>query len=221
MKKELQLRKIVADGALLSSRDWEDVKTKPLSSITGNPEDTEVVDGIIIKGYETKFADGTNGNGERFMPDCLDKFIQDYYVAKGLNIPLDVQHQDYNPEWICGRIVYVEVDDKGFKYVAYIPRDYFNFDKVKFMLKNQIIQGFSKFGWATKGHWVDDENDEEWGGYFLVEEMTLISMSLVTTPANGIPFEEVGEIANSTRFVNKHKKKDGKVRNGFAAMFNK
>lgn len=218
MKKENQMRRIVADGALLSSRDWEEVKTKPLSAITGNPEDTEIVDGIIIKGYETKFAEGTNANGEQFMHNCLDKFIQDYYVAKGLNIPLDVQHNDHNPEWICGRIVYVEVNEKGFMYVAYIPRDYFNFDKVSFMLKNQIIQGFSKFGWATKGHWVDDES-EEYGGHFLVEEMTLISMSLVTTPANGIPFEEVGEIANSTRYVNKMKK-NGKVRNGFAAMFN-
>jgi len=89
---------------------------------------------------------------------------------------------------------------------------------VKNLLAEKILQGFSKFGWATKGHWVDDEN-EEYGGYFLVEEMTLISMSLVTTPANGIPFEEVGEVANSTRFVNK-KKENGKVRNGFAAMFN-
>lgn len=214
----MQMRRIVADGALLSSRDWEDVKTKPLSSITGNPEDTEIVDGLIIRGYEMEFAQGTNANGERFTPYCLDKFIQDYYVAKGLNIPLDVQHNDHDPEWLCGRIVYVEVNDRGFQYVAYIPRTYKNYDIVKNLLAEKILQGFSKFGWSTQGHWVDDDN-EPWGGYFLVEEMTLISMSLVTTPANGIPFEEVGEVANSTRFVNK-KKENGKVRNGFAAMFN-
>lgn len=220
MKKEMQMRRIVADGALFSSKDWKEVETKPLSSITGNPEDTEIVDGIIISGYESEFAQGTNVNGERFMPNCLDKFIQDYYVSKGLNIPMDVQHQDSNPEWICGRIVYVEVNDRGFKYVGYIPRKYEHYEMVKNLLAEKILQGFSKFGWATKGHWIDDP-DEEWGGYFLVEEMTLVSMALVTTPANGIPFDEVGEIANSTRFVNKHKKKDGKVRNGFAAMFNK
>ena len=216
----MQMRRIVADGALISSRDWEDVKDTPLSSLTGNPEDKELLNGIIIKGFESMFADGTNANGERFMPNCLDKFIQDYYVSKGLNIPLCFQHCD-DPSWLCGRVLYLEVNDRGFQYVAYIPRDYFYFDRARFFLRNKIIQGFSKYGYATKGHWVDDDN-EPWGGYYLVEEMTLLSLAIVATPANGIPFEEVGDLVeNATRFVNKtNKKENGKVRNGFAAMFN-
>jgi hypothetical protein len=216
--KEVQMHKIVSDGALISSRDWEDVKGKPLSSITGDPDDKEVLDGLIISGYETKFADGTNTNGEQFLPTCLDKFIQEYYVDKKLNMPLDIQHNMYDPQWLAGRIVYVEVDGVGFKYIAYIPRTYMHYEEVKNLLSNKILQGFSKFGWATKGHWKDDDS-EEWGGHFLVEEMAIVSMSLVATPANGIPFEEVGEIANATRFKN-NTKKQPKVSNGFAAMFN-
>jgi len=214
-----EFRRIVADGALITTRDWDEVEGKPLSSITGNAEDRELLDGIIIKGYEYKFADGTNANGERFMPDCLDKFVREYYVEKQLNMPLDIQHNTYDPQWLAGRIVYVEVNEEGFKYVAYIPRDYMHYGEVKNLLKNKILQGFSKYGYASKGHWVDDK-DEEFGGYFLVEEMFIVSMSLVATPANGIAFEEVGEIANALRFVNKHKTKKEQVKNGFAAMFN-
>lgn len=213
-----EFRKIVCDGALITSRDWEEVHSKPLSQITGNPEDKEQLDGIIIRGYESKFADGTNTNGERFSTECLDKFIREYYIEKGLNIPLDVEHNT-DPEWLCGRVVYAEVNDIGFMYAAYIPRTYMHYEDVKALLANKILQGFSKFGWCSKGHWVDDEHDEEYGGYFYVEEMVLLRLSLVANPANGIPFDEVGEVSNAIRFVNKTTKKS-KVRNGFAAMFN-
>ena len=215
--KEFKMHKIVTDGALISTSDWREVETKPLSSITNNPEDKELLNGIIISGYETKFADGTNTNGEQFMPNCLDKWIQEYYVDKQLNMPLDIQHNMYDPQWLAGRIVYVEVDGVGFKYVAYIPRTYMHYEAVKNLLANKILQGFSKYGYATKGHWVEDQS-EEFGGHFLVEEMRIISMSLVSVPANGIPFDEVGEIANALRFQNKIHK--GKVKDGFAAMFN-
>ena len=215
--KEFKMHRIVTDGALILTSDWREVETKPLSSITNNPEDKELLNGIIISGYETKFADGTNTNGEQFMPNCLDKWIQEYYVDKQLNMPLDIQHNMYDPQWLAGRIVYVEVDGVGFKYVAYIPRTYMHYEAVKNLLANKILQGFSKYGYATKGHWVEDQS-EEFGGHFLVEEMRIISMSLVSVPANGIPFDEVGEIANALRFQNKTHK--GKVKDGFAAMFN-
>ena len=213
--KEIKPRRIVTNGALISSKDWREGVFQ-LSSFTKNPEDKEVLDGLIIEGYEMKFADGTNTNGERFSSECLDRFINEYYVEKGLNMPLVVEHS-FNPEWIAGRIVYASVDEVGFKYVAYIPKTYMHYEHVKQLLQNQILQGFSKFGWCTKGHWVDDAN-EEIGGYFYVEEMDIINMAIVTTPANGVRFDEVGEIMNAMRFENKTKK--AKVKNGFAAMFN-
>lgn len=213
--KEITPRRIVTNGALISSGDWME-GVYPLSSFTNNDEDKEVLDGIIIKGYETKFGDGTNANGERFEPDCLDKFIHEYYVEKGLNMPLVVEHS-FDPEWIAGRVVYAEVNEVGFKYVAYIPRTYMHYDHVKSLLRNGIIQGFSKFGWCTQGQWIEDQQ-EEFGGYFLVQQMDIINMAIVTTPANGLRFDEVGEIMNAMRFANKTKK--AKVKNGFAALFN-
>lgn len=213
--KEIKPRRIVTNGALITKSNWRE-GVYQLSSITSNPDDKEILDGLIIEGYETKFADGTNTNGERFANECLDKFINEYYVEKGLNMPLVVEHS-FDPEWIAGRIVYAAVDEIGFKYVAYIPRTYMHYDHVKNLLANQIIQGFSKYGWCTKGHWVDDAN-EEVGGYFYVEEMEILNMAIVTTPANGVRFDEVGEIINAMRFENKTKK--AKVKNGFAAMFN-
>lgn len=213
--KEINPRRIVTDGALISSSDWME-GVYPLSSFTNNPEDKEVLDGIIIKGYETKFADGTNTNGERFEPGCLDKFIHEYYVEKGINMPLVVEHS-FDPEWIAGRIVYAEVNEVGFKYVAYIPKSFMHYAHVRDLLRNGIIQGFSKYGWCTRGEWIEDSN-EEFGGYFLVQEMRVLNMSIVTTPANGIQFDEVGEIMNAMRFENKIKK--AKVKNGFAALFN-
>ena len=213
--KEIKPRRIVTNGALISSKDWREGVFQ-LSSFTKNPEDKEVLDGLIIEGYEMKFADGTNTNGERFSSECLDRFINEYYVEKGLNMPLVVEHS-FDPEWIAGRIVYASVDEVGFKYVAYIPKTYMHYEHVKQLLQNQILQGFSKYGWCTKGHWVEDDH-EEMGGYFYVEEMDIINMAIVTTPANGVRFDEVGEIMNAMRFENKTKK--AKVKNGFAAMFN-
>ena len=213
--KEINPRRIVTNGALISSKDWRE-GVYQLSSFTNNPDDKELLDGIIIEGYETKFADGTNTNGERFEPGCLDKFIHEYYVEKGLNMPLVVEHS-FDPEWIAGRIVYAEVNEVGFKYVAYIPKTYMHYAHVKNLLANGIIQGFSKFGWCNQGQWIEDPEDK-FGGYFLVQQMDIINMAIVTTPANGLRFDEVGEIMNAMRFENKTKK--AKVKNGFAAMFN-
>lgn len=216
----MEKHRIITNGALISRSNWRE-GVYQLSSITNNSEDKEVLDGLIIEGYETKFADETNTNGERFAQGCLDKFIREFYNEKDLNMPLVVEHSG-SPEWIAGRVVYAEVNEVGFKYVAYIPRTYMYYEHVKNLLANKIIQGFSKYGYATKGHWVEDAN-EEFGGYFYVEEMAIINMAIVTTPANGAKFDEVGEIANAMRFVNKTKDKEekAKVKDGFAAMFNK
>ena len=43
--------------------NWEEVQGVPASTITKNDKDVEKLDGIIVKGYETKFAGGTNENG--------------------------------------------------------------------------------------------------------------------------------------------------------------
>lgn len=210
-------RKLTQDAVLIG--DWSEIQSLPLSSITKNDADTEVLDGLILKGYETKFADGTNANGERYTKDAIDKFIQEYFVEKKLNMPVDIEH-DRRPEWLAGRVVYIESNSTGFYYVAYIPRTFLYYDEVKGLLQNHILQGFSKCGWATDWEWLKDNNGNE---YCLVKEIQIVRMSIVSTPANGVNFERVQEIENATRFNKVEeaaKEEDKKKSSAFAAMFN-
>lgn len=195
MKQQKEWHQLKQDAVLIG--DWEEIQKKPLSTITGNDQDTEILDGLIVKGYEMKFDKKTNTNGERYEKGAIDKFIQDYFVDKKLNMPVDVEH-DYRPEWLCGRVVYIEENSVGVYYVAYIPKGVLNYDDIKLKLSQKILQGFSKFGWATDWEWEKDpETGEE---YEIVKEINIVRMSIVATPANGISFEKIQEIKNATRF---------------------
>ena len=96
----MEEKRIVRDSVLIG--EWKDVQDLPLSSITKRADDVEKLDGLIIKGYEMKWG-ATNENGERYAQGAFDDFIKDYYIANGLNVVLDVQH-DPRPEQLCVRI---------------------------------------------------------------------------------------------------------------------
>lgn len=169
--------------------DWEEVKAIPVSTITKRDEDTALLDGLIIKGYEMEW-NKTNENFERYEKTAFDKFIQEYFVDRGFNLPVDIEHYG-SPEWLAGRIIYAEINARGFYYVAYIPRTYVHYEMVLNLLREGILQGFSKMGYATDWDWIwakDGRLD-----YELIKEFKLLKMSLVTTPANGIPFERLQE----------------------------
>lgn len=170
--------------------EWNEVTDLELSKITKKDADTAKLNGIVIKGYETKF-NRTNENGERYVPGCLDAFVQSYFVDNGLNMIVDLQHGCAVDDQV-GRVVYLEVNTVGFYFVAYIPKTVARYEQVRNLLQEGILQGFSKMGWSTDYDWVDDEK-EPWGGYWLIKEMKLMSVSLVTNPANAIAFESVGE----------------------------
>lgn len=212
-----QAKQLKQNGVLIG--DWEEVQSLPLSTITKNTDDAEILDGLIVKGYETKFADGKNANGEVYEPGSIEKFIKEYFVEKKLNMPCDVEHF-CSPEWLCGRIVYIEVNTQGFYYVAYIPRTYMHYDHLKSLLANKIIQGFSKYGWATDWEYVKDKDGEY---YEVIKEIQIVRMSLVSTPANGVAFERVQEVQNATRFAKiedqQEKNQGGKA--AFADLFRK
>jgi hypothetical protein len=93
--------------------------------------------------------------------------------------------------------------------VVYIPKTYINSEIVRHNLKEGILQGFSKEGWADE-YEVKYTKD---GGfdYILVKKMTFIYLSLVATPANGIRFDKIKEtpdIRNSTKFEKAEEKKE-------------
>ena len=193
----MEEKRIVRDSVLIG--EWKDVQDLPLSSITKRADDKEKLDGLIIKGYEMKWG-ATNENGERYAQGAFDDFIKNYYIKNGLNVVVDVQH-DPRPEWLCGRLLYIETNTVGFYLVAYIPRTEQAFEAVKSKLQNGLLQGFSKYGFVDDGHYVFKDNGKV--DYFQIDKIRLFAASLVATPANGVPFEGVGEVKNRLEYVNK------------------
>ena len=170
--------------------DWEEVKAIQVSTITKRDTDTALLDGLIVKGYEMEW-DKTNENYERYEKTAFDKFILEYFVERGLNLTVDIQHYDWI-EALAGRVIYAEINTRGMYYVAYIPRTYVHYEIVLNLLREGILQGFSKMGYATDWKYVYNSETDEFE-YELIKEFKLLSMSLVTTPANGIPFERLQE----------------------------
>lgn len=181
---------------------WEEVDNLPLSTITKNDSDTAKLDGLIIKGYETKFGN-TNENGERYEKECLDEFIQAYFVDNKLNMPVDVQHRN-DIDHLCGRVLIVETNSVGFYFVVYVPKTYCKYEELKNLIKEGIIQGFSKEGWATDYDFMYKKDGAF--DYMLIKKMRILSVSLVSTPANANAFEKAQEIKNAT-ILRKNRKK--------------
>ena len=177
---------------------WEEFNDEPMSAVTHNETDTERLSGLVIYGYETKFGK-TNENAEQYEKGAISKFIEEYFVANKLNMPLDVEHNG-NPEWLVGRVIYAEVTNTGFYFVGYVPKAHPKYEYVKMLIEQGLLQGFSKFGWTMDAEWI--ENDKErYGGHLLIHEVQIVRMSLVSTPANAVTFERVKETKNALRFV--------------------
>lgn len=184
---------LLRDGVQIGS--WEEVKDLPVATLTKRDGDTGTLSGLVIKGYEMKFG-ATNENGERYEKTAFDAFIKDYFVGKGLNMVVDIEHAgEYSPEWNAGRVIYAETNTTGFYFVAYIPATYPRYDLVKFQLQEGILQGFSKCGYATNYEWRYTKGGDI--DYLLVKEFEILRVSLVCSPANGVPFERVSEIKNA------------------------
>lgn len=207
---------IIRETVLLG--DWEEVPGVDAQTI--KPElSPEKLDGLIIKGYEMKFGK-TNENGEQYDVTAFDEFIKRYFVDGKMNMPMDVNHQGWQ-DWrsYCGRVLYIEVNSVGFYFAAYVPRTYPEYDRILWALKNGIIQGFSKEGFV--GY---DDYDLVWNadGTFdheQIHKMSVVSVSLVCTPANGLPFEQMKETRNALYFENKTQ--GDKKKPTFAELLNK
>ena len=200
----MKQRKFIKDTTLIG--DWQEVTDYELSKITKKDTDTQRLTGILVKGYETKFS-RVNENGERYEPGCLDKFIQSYFIDNGLNMVVDVQH-GYGIDDQVGRVVYLETNTVGFYFVAYIPKTVARYEQVRNLLAEGILQGFSKYGYATDWDWEYEKDGTE---TFVVKEMSILSVSLVTSPANAIPFESVGEtVENRLEYRNRLHEKEVK-----------
>lgn len=186
--------------------DWEEVQG--VEAQTLKPElAPEKLDGLILKGYEMKWGN-TNENGEQYDPTAFDDFIKRYFVDGKMNMPVDVNHEGWqNWHAYCGRVLYIEVNSVGFYFAVYVPRTYPEYDRVLWALKSGIIQGFSKEGFVDWNDYDVIWNADGTFDHEQIHKMSVISVSLVCTPANGLPFEQMKETKNALVFVNSFEEK--------------
>ena len=206
----------IADVTLIG--DWEELQGVTASTI--NPAlGSENLNGLLIKGYEMKW-NAVNENGEKYEPTAFDNFIEDYFVAKNLNMPVDINHEGFcNYKAICGRVLYIERNSVGFYFAIYVPRSFEDYDALKWRLEQGIIQGFSKEGYATE--WEYNFKQDGTFDFELVKEMKLLSVSLVSTPANGVKFEKMQEVKNSLVYITKDIEiQQDNAKSALEAMFN-
>lgn len=158
---------------------------KRVYSIVTNEAGEEI--GIEIKGLLTTFGQ-VNDNGYNFDRQSYDKVVNDYFEANELNIPVDLMHVRDNVTHLAGVLRKFTKRNGGVEITAFIPKGVYFYGLIKVLLDNGVLQGFSNYGWITKGDWNNDE--------ILVSEFRLISASLVDLPADvGGKF-----VANATQF---------------------
>lgn len=179
--------------------DYEEVDGLELRTLTKNDADKSTLSGLIIKAYEMKFAD-ENFNAERYDKTAFDKFINDYYVAHSLNMPLTILHHD-DLEHLAGRVLVMEVNSVGVYYVCYIPKSYPRYDDVRNKIKEGILQGLSKEGWATDFDFIYNEKGEF--DHVQIHAMDITALSVISLPANALGFEKAQEVANALKFERK------------------
>lgn len=199
--------------------DFKEVEKLELSKITRNEGDKELLTGLIISGFEMKFGK-INENREMFESTCIDDYMQSYFVKNKLNVPVTLLHNG-NLNHLVGRVLVVETSTTGFYFTIYIPRGISGYDDIKLKIKEGILQGFSKEGWADE-YEVKYTKDGVFD-YVLIKKLIFASLSIVSTPANSLRFDKIGETANiinSTKFVNKHKETPAKADDLENQLFN-
>lgn len=154
--------------------------------------------GIEIRGAVTQF-DTVNENGFIFDKQSYDRCVAEYFEKNNFNIPVDVMHQ-MTFEHTIGRAEKFSKDEKGVTMLAFIPKGQQIYEEIKTKLDWGILQGFSNCGFITKGNFNDD-------GTVNVEDFQLLSVSLVSTPAD----ITAKFIANKTDFIGFNKIKDENI----------
>lgn len=211
---------IIRETVLIGN--WEEVPAGTNSQSIKADLAPEDLDGLIIKGYEMKWGK-TNRNGEQYDKTAFDEFIKSYFVDGGMNMPVDINHEGcMNWHAYCGRVLYIEVNSVGFYFAVYIPRTYQEYDRLLWGLKNGIVQGFSKEGFVGYNDYDIVWNTDGGFDHEQIHKMSVVSVSLVCTPANSLPFEQMRETKNALLYINSTE--EGKTRGGrksLAELFNK
>lgn len=133
--------------------------------------------GIEVSGVLTTF-DVPNANGTEFTKESYDKFVDDYFIANSINVPLVLYHNDTDIRNVAGIVKSMKKTDSGVEMTGWIPRSAYYYNLIKAQIAEGILQGFSNAGGVRDWEW-DEENNA-----LKVTDFALMHASLVATPAD-------------------------------------
>lgn len=133
--------------------------------------------GIEVSGVLTTF-DVPNENGTEFTRESYDKFVDEYFIAHSVNVPLVLYHNDTDPRTVAGIVKKLTKTKDGVELVGWIPRTAYYYNLIKAQISEGILQGFSNAGGMRDYEW-DEENNA-----IKVTDFALLHASLVATPAD-------------------------------------
>lgn len=133
--------------------------------------------GIEVSGVLTTF-DVPNENGTEFTKESYDKFVDEYFIAHSVNVPLVLYHNDTDPRTVAGIVKKLTKTKDGVELVGWIPRTAYYYNLIKAQISEGILQGFSNAGGMRDYEW-DEENNA-----IKVTDFALLHASLVATPAD-------------------------------------
>lgn len=133
--------------------------------------------GIEVSGVLTTF-DVPNENGTEFTKESYDKFVDEYFIAHSVNVPLVLYHNDTDPRTVAGIVKKLTKTKDGVELVGWIPRTAYYYNLIKAQIAEGILQGFSNAGGMRDWEW-DEENNA-----IKVKDFALLHASLVATPAD-------------------------------------
>ena len=133
--------------------------------------------GIEVSGVLTTF-DGPNETGTEFTKESYDKFVDEYFIAHSVNVPLVLYHNDTDPRTVAGIVKKLTKTKEGVELVGWIPRTAYYYNLIKAQIAEGILQGFSNAGGMRDWEW-DEENNA-----IKVKDFALLHASLVATPAD-------------------------------------
>ena len=166
MKKKLTIRNFTTLSAYDGGQRYQVVRNEAGEEL-----------GIEVYGTLTTF-DVPNENGTEFTRESYDKFVDDYFIAHSINVPLVLYHNDTDIRNVAGIVKSMTKTDSGVEMVGWIPRSAYYYNLIKAQISEGILQGFSNAGGVRDWEW-DEEND-----VLKVTDFALLHASLVATPAD-------------------------------------
>lgn len=133
--------------------------------------------GIEVSGVLTTF-DVPNENGTEFTKESYDKFVDEYFIAHSVNVPLVLYHNDTDPRTVAGIVKKLTKTKDGVELVGWIPRTAYYYNLIKAQIAEGILQGFSNAGGMRDYEWDEEKNAIK------VTDFALLHASLVATPAD-------------------------------------